>query len=102
MKGCRKEKDRENERKREISKTGLRLNCLPQAQQKYSFWKNVSFLHIHTLSFGNEETKRGVRLLLENFIRIEKKTFFPLRKDPPHHHHLIGTRKKKERKNDLI
>lgn len=32
--GMPKREKKESERKREISKTGLRLNCLPQAQQK--------------------------------------------------------------------
>lgn len=45
--------------------------------------------------------ERGVRLLLDNFIRIKNNPFCPSRKDPPHHHHhLIGTRKEeKERPN---
>lgn len=62
----------------EISKTGLRLNCLPDCKSR-AFWRNVvSFLR---LLFGSE-SERGVRLLLDNFIRIKNTPIFPLEKGP--------------------
>lgn len=74
-------RDRGREREREISNTGLRLNCLPRTA-KVELLEESFF----TLSFGNEKTNRGERMLLENFIRIIRTHFAPRERT-----HLITT-----------
>lgn len=57
------------------------------------------FTHYH---LEPEETKRGVRLLLENFIRIEKNPILPLEKGPTSSSPPNWHAEEKTRKNDLI
>lgn len=98
VKGCRKEKEREKER--ELSNR-IETELFASSSKSRAFGRMFLF-YKHTLSFGNEETNRGVRLLLENFIRIEiKNPFCPFEKgptSPPPNWHA----KEKKRKNDLI
>lgn len=69
-------------REREISKTGLRLNCLPQAQVE--LFGGMLFLFYDYYLEAKRE--RGVRLLLDNLIRIKNTHFAPRERT-----HLITT-----------